>query len=212
MKPIYIYDNHSWSGTLSLFDHERSDIETFCTECEEWDPLIGVVNSKEELIKLCNSIGDCLDPSLEELLKSYDKITSENHVPYSVSKDNMQVGLFFYITDKHIDGKFAFYGCRLIKAESYGDFFVYPKGHDEIWNKVVKYLNFNQNIKQDVDYDYYPRGRVVYRKSDDTFVIYYDKCLEKEIHRLTDVYKGQKVLLSLDEHYCCHECNPMYVI
>ena len=115
-----------------------------------------------------------------------------------------KVGLFFYV-----EGRFAFSGCELSEAETYGDFLIFPESHFDVWNKH-NYLQA-RNIKKKVDYDYYPRGRVVYRISDETFIIYYDKCVENDIHRLARVYKDWKVLFELDEHYCCHGCNTNYV-
>ena len=111
-----------------------------------------------------------------------------------------QVGLFFFV-----GGKFLFHGCSFENAENYGDFLIYPNGHYDVWED--KYFN-----KYKVDYDYYPRGRVVYRKSDKRFIVYYDKCIEMQIFELLDNYEDYDVELSYDEHYKCFECNEGYVI
>lgn len=114
----------------------------------------------------------------------------------------MKVGLFFFFNND-----FAFTGCDLTDAQEYGDFLVYDESHYAAWER------FSGDALVDgrrVDYDYFPRGRVTYRKSDDTFIIYYDKCIEKEIKRLAKNYDGRNVLFALDEHYCCHNCNPDY--
>ena len=82
----------------------------------------------------------------------------------------MQVGLFFFINND-----FAFVGCDISQADNYGDFLVYDESHFDVWERLSDQVLING---MRVDYDYYPRGRVVYRKTDNTFVIYYDKCLE----------------------------------
>ena len=111
-----------------------------------------------------------------------------------------QVCLFFCI-----DGELAIHACPLAEAEAYGPFLNYPYSHDKIWRKYYA-------RKYNVDFDYYPRGRVVYRKTDDTYLIYYDKCMEPFIGTVTEKYAGQKILLGYDEHYQCHLCNKDYVI
>ena len=120
------------------------------------------------------------------------------------SKKDRYVGLFFFI-----EGNFVFSGCPLNEADTYGDFLIYPEGHLEAWDSVESLNSFEDGRK--VDYDYYPRGRIVYRKTDDTFIIYYDKCVEGALDRLTRAYEGCNVKTETDEHYCCHACNNLYV-
>ena len=122
--------------------------------------------------------------------------------------EELQVGLFFYVEDH-----FIFSGCPLSKAESYGDFLVYPGSHFVVW-EGLKHLRYagHGSSRRAVDYDYFPRGRVVYRKSDDTFIIYHDRCITNRIDRVASRYRGCKVRLELDEHYCCHMCNEGYVM
>ncbi|MBQ6700736.1 MAG: hypothetical protein IJM98_08760 [Oscillospiraceae bacterium] len=111
-----------------------------------------------------------------------------------------EVGLFFYVS-----GKFLFHGCELDEAESYGDFLVYPDSHFEIWN-----MHYYKGAK--VDFDYFPRGRVAFRKSDETFLIYCDKCIEDKMIELLEEYAGEKTEIVHDEHYQCHNCNEDYVL
>ena len=108
--------------------------------------------------------------------------------------------LFFYVK-----GKLLFHGCSIDEGEHYGDFINYPESHFDIWNQ--NYLN-----KYGVDFDYYPRGRVVYRKADDTFIIYYDKCMEAAISLVTEKYADKKSKTEYDEHYQCFKCNSNYII
>ena len=115
---------------------------------------------------------------------------------------NNEIGpaLFFFT-----NGGLLFRSCSLEDAEDYGNFKNYPHSHNYIWQKFY--------VKQyGVDFDYFPRGRVIYRKSDDTYLIYYDRCMERDIDRVTDMYKDKKYILSYDEHYQCHMCNEGYVV
>ena len=111
-----------------------------------------------------------------------------------------QVCLFFYV-----NGEFLIHGLNLEDAENYGDFLIYPESHFDIWER-------HYEKHYGVDYDYFPRGRVAYRKTDKTFLIFYDKCLDSEILTLVDAYRGANISLGYDEHYQCHKCNQNYVI
>lgn len=111
---------------------------------------------------------------------------------------NQDVGLFFCINTD-----FCFHACNLDKAEKYGDFLVYPKSHFDIWNKYYA-------DKHNVDFDYFPRGRVAYRRSDGCFVIYYDRCIAKQVRLFGS--KFSNVEYCVDEHYQCHLCNDNYVV
>ena len=111
-----------------------------------------------------------------------------------------QVGLFFYV-----NGRFLFRGIDLDMAEDYGEYLTYQESHYDIWEKYYEY-------RYQVDFDYYPRGRVVYKKTEDTYIIYYDQCIETEIVKMKSLYAGKKIMLELDEHYQCHMCNEFYVV
>ncbi|MDO4488151.1 MAG: hypothetical protein Q4B67_03590 [Eubacteriales bacterium] len=112
------------------------------------------------------------------------------------------VGLFFYVK-----GRLLFHGCSLSEAEKYGNNLIYPGGHFDIWER-------NYYKKYHVDYDYYPRGRVVYRIKDETFVVYGDRCIDKELREFFNGYAQNnpehRYVFEHDEHYQCHSCNRDY--
>ena len=103
-----------------------------------------------------------------------------------------------------VNGELIFHGCNLEDAELYGAFSNFPHSHYDIWND-----NYEQ--KYGVEFDYYPRGRIVYRISDNTYLIYYDKCMESYIDLVVEKYAGNKIETGYDEHYQCHMCNADYV-
>lgn len=109
-----------------------------------------------------------------------------------------QVCLFFFIK-----GCFLIHGCEINEAENYGDFMIYPQSHFEIWQE--EYAD-----RYPVEFDFFPRGRVAYRKSDNTYQILYDRCIGEQIEELVAMYDG-KVTLGYDEHYQCYMCNQNYV-
>ncbi len=110
------------------------------------------------------------------------------------------VGLFFVVKNQLL-----LHSCELSQAEKYGDFLNYPESHMEIWDKFYQ-------KKYKVDFDYFPRGRIIYNLKEETYYIYYDKCLEDSIKNLNIIPKDKKVKLLHDFHYKCHKCNKNYVI
>ena len=108
------------------------------------------------------------------------------------------VGLFFYV-----QGEFLIHGCSLEEAENYGDFLIYPDSHFEIWGK-------HYEEQYGVDFDFFPRGRVAYCKSEKKFWLYYDTCIGEDIQILIDSYYDGEISLVYDEHYQCHRCNLTY--
>lgn len=109
------------------------------------------------------------------------------------------VNLFFFV-----NGKFLVHKCENEQAEKYGDFLNYPQSHMEIWDKYYQ-------KKYHVDFDFYPRGRVVYNIKEDCYYIYHDKCINDLSEILKD-YKDFNFKITQDFHYQCKKCNKNYVI
>lgn len=203
MGKVFAYEDHNgWDDCMFLTDHELSDAGRFCTCCEEWSPLIGEVCTKDELVNILGAHGITEDNEwnsevYDKLIKDYETFKNPDYEQPVMPKENLYVGVFFFV-----QGNFTFDGCPLSEAEQQGDFLIYPKSHFDVWNRY-RYLKYLDN-RTEVNYDYFPRGRVVYRKSDDTFIIYYDKCVEDEIHRITRDYSDYNFKMEPDEHYFCH--------
>ena len=109
------------------------------------------------------------------------------------------VGIFFFVKNKLL-----LYTCSFDKAVSYGDFLNYPLSHDVIWSKCYQ-KEFG------VDFDYWPRGRIIYKCTEERFLLYYDACVELQARELMKRFDNVNVSLLCDEHYQCHSCNPTYV-
>jgi len=119
--------------------------------------------------------------------------TKTNDISYG------DVGIFF-IVDKSL----LLYTCTLSEAEKGGDFLNYPESHDDCWRR--NYYN-----EYNVDYDYFPRGRIVFNLKSKLFIIYHDICVTNEIKNLYKNYAKARYELALDEHYQCHMCNLIYI-
>ena len=95
-----------------------------------------------------------------------------------MNSENSNIGpaLFFCV-----NGDLLFHVCSLEEAEPYGMFSNFPHSHYDVWNK-------NYENKYGVEFDYYPRGRVVYRSSmtpiflsELPIILYYRKLNSKKI-------------------------------
>lgn len=107
------------------------------------------------------------------------------------------VCLFFVINNK-----FLIHKCKDEEAEKYGDFLNYPESHMEIWDKLYA-------KKYGVDFDYFPRGRVVYNIKEDCYYIYHDKCI-KDLSLILQEFTDKKYKICSDFHYQCSKCNKHY--
>jgi len=112
------------------------------------------------------------------------------------------IGLFF-----SVKGKLLLYKVALEKAEAYGDFLTCPVSHDIVWRR---------RVGMNVDFDYFPRGRVVYNTQERKYIIYIDKCLDTTelIAKIVEAFglTNHEHTIEFDEHYQCHKCNKGYYI
>ena len=109
-----------------------------------------------------------------------------------------RVGLFFVV-----EGRIILYDCPLDHATRYGDFLNYPFSHDAVWRRL-------QHARYGVDFDYYPRGRIVYSVPDERYTVYYDRCCQLAARMIVRSFPAGSADSAPDEHYQCHGCNPQY--
>ena len=109
------------------------------------------------------------------------------------------VGLFFVV-----EGHLFLHDCPKDKADKAGGFINYPFSHDQIWRKY-----YHQRFGH--DFDYYPRGRILYNRDNDTWMLYKDHCIkEQELRNLLKLFHGLTLRIDTDKHYQCHMCNAEY--
>lgn len=119
----------------------------------------------------------------------------------------MNVGIFFKVT-----GSFLIDSVRLEAAEPYGDAIQYG-GHYNFHEKC-KPSTVQEHRFRLHDYDYYPRGRVVYLPKRNIYILYIDPCLTyDDVQQIINLFglDGQHVEVADDEHYRCSGCNASYL-
>lgn len=112
-----------------------------------------------------------------------------------------QVGLYFWV-----NGVVLKESIPLAQAIEYGDMLTSASGHYDVWEEQYA-------AKYRCEYDYYPRGRVVYNRITKQSILYLDKCISIEGQDAIKVEFGidqEDVILASDMHYVCHKCNEGY--
>ena len=116
-----------------------------------------------------------------------------------------KVGIFFLI-----NGAFLFDLVLLDQGELYGDTIGFS-GHYDFWERIVP-QNTTERLFKSHDYDYFPRGRVVYFQKIKRFKLYADSCMKHaDIEKVVATFELPTYQIARDEHYQCASCNQDYV-
>jgi hypothetical protein len=125
-----------------------------------------------------------------------------NFVKKIIVRQPGKVGLYFYIDNEVLDDS-----VNLEGSEVYGDCKIGKSSHVDVWDE-----RYEKIYKK--PYDYYPRGRVVYKYKEAKFIVYKDKCIGErglsQILKAFDIQHNKNVAIETDEHYVCKTCNTDY--
>ena len=121
------------------------------------------------------------------------------------------VGIFWSIPEPDGSWSILIDATSLAEAEPYGDFLTHPRGHYEVWTQWQKTRtapDVNGFILQtiaDHEYEFFPRGRIVYNTGTGGFILYADRRLQQDatIARIASEFElaaGTYTVRS-DEHY-----------
>lgn len=115
-----------------------------------------------------------------------------------------ELAVFWYVPDKDL-----FIGDRGNMSDGiyFGDFCQLNYDHFDRWETWR-----NEYRLPDVEYDYYPRGRVMFNAKIHKYVVICDPCIANdEGLRKSLCYEyrldPRKVVWDTDEHYECNECR-----
>ncbi|MDO8416859.1 MAG: hypothetical protein Q7S87_11695 [Agitococcus sp.] len=117
------------------------------------------------------------------------------------------VGIFFVINQYLLIDS-----VPLAQAEHYGNTLGYG-GHYDYWENLQAVCVEEKSFKA-IAYDAFPRGRVVYFSQQQQFVVYADKCLNRQqILKVAQAFNlsANQVRLARDEHYQCANCNADFL-
>jgi hypothetical protein len=99
----------------------------------------------------------------------------------------------------------------LSQGEPYGNCITHPRGHYEMWERWRRagafWLAHNglPTAICQTEYEEHPRGRIVYERSADLFVIYADRRLQsaRTINRIVEAFRlpAERFAVRSDDHY-----------
>lgn len=118
-----------------------------------------------------------------------------------------KIGIFW-----NVDGELVCETVPLVNAPMTNGIRDIEADHHSFWNRWTrKRINFRA-----YSYDHYPRGRIIFRETDQKFVIYGDRCLISDpsfVSRLQDAFEipHEQCEVWGDFHYQCQKCNPDFI-
>lgn len=94
------------------------------------------------------------------------------------------VGIFWGIPEPGGSWTILVDATSLAEAEPYGDFLTHPQGHYEVWTQWQKARTapvasrFVSQAIANHEYEFFPRGRIVYNTGTGSFILYADRRLQ----------------------------------
>jgi len=90
------------------------------------------------------------------------------------------VGIFWVVQTSVEEARLLSAGCPLEAAEPYGDCLTFPDGHYRVWERWRNMRDHDaalQAIVRTFEYEDWPRGRIVFDRLKEQFVLYADQKL-----------------------------------
>jgi hypothetical protein len=98
----------------------------------------------------------------------------------SAQRATPHVGIFWVVQTSNGEPTPLAAGCPLDRAEPYGDCLTYGPGHYETWDHWRRDRSVDPALRAIVrsyEYEDWPRGRIVFDRSPDLFILYADRKL-----------------------------------
>ncbi len=90
------------------------------------------------------------------------------------------VGIFWVAQTSNGEARLLAVGCPMDQAEPYGDCLTYGPGHYDTWARWRRNRTLDpafRAIVRSSEYEDWPRGRIVFNRARDVFIIYADRKL-----------------------------------
>lgn len=94
------------------------------------------------------------------------------------------VGIFWGIPEPDRSWTILADATSLAEAEPYGEFLTHPRGHYEVWSQWQRTRTASRSVRRaiaDHEYEFFPRGRIVYNAVTGIFIMYADRRLQQEV-------------------------------
>lgn len=121
----------------------------------------------------------------------------KKYVAGGMLEDDSLLAVFWYTGKGFVGPEDVIDGRYVIQ---YGDYLQLDKDHFNVWDRYKRYTD-----RPDVEYDYFPRGRILFNAAIHKFVVVTDEkiCSNDRIkHELIDWYNlPSTTIFKSDEHY-----------
>lgn len=97
------------------------------------------------------------------------------------------VGIFWGIPAPDHSWTILADATSLADAEPYGEFLTHARGHYQVWSRWQRTRmtpvvgRFVLQAITDHEYEFFPRGRIVYNTVTSVFILYADRCLQQKV-------------------------------
>jgi hypothetical protein len=112
------------------------------------------------------------------------------------------IGIFWVVR-----GKLILLGIPFTEGKGYGDYAIFEPSHHDKWRELQR----SGTAPHDCEYEEFPRGRVMFNRQTETFLLLADTCILGNRQMLNQIMqemklpKGQTVF-DRDSHYRCFRC------
>jgi hypothetical protein len=101
----------------------------------------------------------------------------EDGVNEPAQRETPHLGIFWFVQTPDGEARLLAADCPLDQAEPYGDCLTYSLGHYETWSQWRRERTIDlalRAIVRSYEYEDWPRGRIVFDRSRDLFILYAD--------------------------------------
>jgi len=98
----------------------------------------------------------------------------------TAQRETPLVGIFWLVQTSNGETRLLAAGCPLDQAEPYGDCLTYSPGHYETWARWRRDRTVDPALRalvRSYEYEDWPRGRIVFDRSRNLFILYADRKL-----------------------------------
>ena len=113
-----------------------------------------------------------------------------------------KLGIFWVVR-----GKLITVGIPFEEGAGYGEYAIYEPSHYSKWRELQK----SGAAPPDCEYEEFPRGRVMFNRTTETFLLLADTCILGDKRMLAQVMQEMHLpkaitVLNTDSHYRCFRC------
>lgn len=115
----------------------------------------------------------------------------------------MKIGIFYKVENQFLTDTVPID----VTAETHGE--IAQHGSHYVFYKCFTPTTILESLFKSKDFDFYPRGRVVYYPASNSFCLYVDPCLtQDDLRRVIELFEitSTEIETATNEHYFCSNC------